>query len=146
MLPSRSQALLPQMCALRVGCERSGTVISLTTAATTHLTNSGAPSPKGVCSQFLFVGKPCKRQYLCSRRSEQMVIELDSHIRLPSPFSHPLGAQSAHFPVFLDLRISSLLAVESALHMVYVSYEHLITCCAAGVSSSAGSKGKGEWH
>ena len=55
---------------------------------------------------FAFVDKPCKRQYLCSRRSKQMAIELDSHIRVLPPFSHPSGPQFAHFLVFLGLMFS----------------------------------------
>ena len=47
----------------------------------------------------VFVEKPCKRPYLCSKWSEEMVIELHYHIRLPSHLSHPLGVQFAHFLV-----------------------------------------------
>ena len=76
---------------------------------------------------FVFVDKPCKRRYLCSRRSEQMVIELDSHTRVPSTFSHPRGPQFAHFFVFLGLMFSFV------FFATVVAASVLLTRCASYV-------------
>ena len=53
-----------------------------------------------------------------------------SNIRLPSPYSHPLGAQFAHFPVFRGLEVLVCLlhhcVIASALLMWYASCGHLL--------------------
>ena len=93
----------------------------------------------------LVVDRPCKRQYLCSRRSEQMVIELDSHSRVTSPFSHPRGAQFAHFPgpEVLVYLLHHFCCCERAAHVVCKLWT--IVCDTAAVSSPAAIKGKGKW-
>ena len=76
-------------------------------------------------------GVGCLAEWLTQLQTHgQLVIELDSHIRVPPPFSHPRGPQFAHFLVFRGLRFSfvfftTVVVIKSVLLMWHASYVQL---------------------